>query len=210
MAVGVFGGTFDPVHIGHLRVALELKEHLGLSAMHMIPSARPPHREQPATSAEHRFAMLQLALANEAGMVADDREIRRKGMSYSIDTLSEVRAEVGAEPLYLCIGMDALLTLNCWHRWRDLLDFAHIVVTARPGWKLPSSGEVIEWVGLHRAEVSALAERPCGHVAFVEMALLPVSATGIRQALQRGASIRYLVPDAVLDYIAANKLYPLL
>ncbi len=207
MAVGIFGGTFDPVHIGHLRVALELKEHLGLSVMHMIPAARPPHREQPAVSAQQRFEMLQLALANAAGMVADDREIRREGPSYTIDTLAEFRREIGSEPLCLCIGMDALWGLSIWHRWRELLDFTHIVVAARPGWKLPHSGEVFELVDDHRAEVDVMMQRPHGNIAIVEMALLPVSATGIRQALQRNASIRYLVPEAVLDYIEANGLY---
>ncbi len=207
MAVGIFGGTFDPVHIGHLRVALELKEYLGLSVMHMIPAARPPHRDQPATSAEDRFAMLQRALANAAGMVADDREIRRQGPSYTIDTLAEFRREIGSEPLCLCIGMDALWGLSIWHRWRELLDFCHIVVAARPGWKLPHSGEIFELVNEHRTAVEDMMQHPHGHIAIVEMALLPISATGIRQALLRNSSIRYLVPEAVLDYIEASGLY---
>ena len=125
--IGIFGGTFDPVHIGHLRASVELRKTLGLSEMRLIPSANPPHKAQPETNAEHRLAMLQLALANEPGLVADARELHRKGLSYTLDTLTEIRAEIGVEtPLCLCIGMDSLIDLNQWHRWRELTDVAHV------------------------------------------------------------------------------------
>ena len=206
-SVGVFGGTFDPIHIGHLRTALELKQRLGLDEMRMIPSAQPPHRAQPATSAEHRLAMLQLALAGELGLVADDCELKREGPSYTIDTLQQIRAEIGKSPLCLCVGMDALLGINTWHRWQELLNVAHIVATARPGWHLPEEGEVAELIQQHRADEAELLNTPCGKIAIVEMTLLPVSATGIRQALQRGESVRYLVPDSVIQYIEEQRLY---
>ena len=191
--IGLFGGTFDPVHIGHLRTAVELRKVLNLSEMRLIPSACPPHRTQPDSSAEHRLAMLQLALGHGLGpntaepkLIADDKELRREGLSYTMDTLTEVRAEVGTKtPLFLCIGMDSLIDLNQWHRWRELTSIAHIVVAARPGWQ----------------------EIPAGKILMMEMTLLPVSATGIRQALQRGESIRYLVPDQVIDYIRQHQLY---
>lgn len=218
--IGIFGGTFDPIHIGHLRTAVELRKALNLSEMRLIPSATPPHREQPESSAEHRLAMLQLALGSESkfcepelrepGLVADDRELRRHGFSYTIDTLKELRAEKGPEtPLCLCIGMDSLIDLNQWHQWRELTDIAHIVVAARPGWHLPKSGEVLEFVRAHRAtEKTQLQETPAGKILIMEMTLLPISATGIRQALKRRESIRYLVPDAVIDYIKQHQLYP--
>lgn len=207
--VGIFGGTFDPVHIGHLRTSVELRKILGLSEMRLIPSANPPHKMQPETCAEHRLAMLQLALANEPGLVADDRELRRQGPSYTLDTLAEIRAEIGTEtPLCLCIGMDSLVNLNQWHRWCELTDLAHIVAVARPGWHLPQSGEVLEFVHAHRAtSEEQLQEQPAGKVLIREITLLPISATGIRQALQRGESIRYLVPDKVIDYIRQHQLY---
>lgn len=207
--VGIFGGTFDPVHIGHLRTSVELRKILGLSEMRLIPNANPPHRIQPEASAKHRLAMLQLALANEPGLVTDDRELRRQGPSYTLDTLTEIRAEIGTEtPLCLCIGMDSLVNLNQWHRWCELTDLAHIVAVARPGWHLPQSGEVLEFIHEHRAtSEEQLQAQPAGKVLIREITLLPVSATGIRQALQRGESIRYLVPDKVIDYIRQHQLY---
>ena len=214
--VGLFGGTFDPVHIGHLRTAVELRKVLSLSEMRLIPSACPPHRTQPDSSAEHRLAMLQLALGHGLGsntaepkLIADDRELRREGPSYTMDTLTEVRAEIGTKtPLFLCIGMDSLIELNQWHRWRELTSMAHIVVAARPGWHLPKSGEVLKFVREHRAtSIEQLQETPAGKILMMEMTLLPISATGIRQALQRGESIRYLVPDQVIDYIRQHQLY---
>ena len=214
--VGLFGGTFDPVHIGHLRTAVELRKVLNLSEMRLIPSACPPHRTQPDSSAEHRLAMLQLAIGHVLGpntaepkLIADDRELRREGPSYTMDTLTEVRAEVGTKtPLLLCIGMDSLIELNQWHHWRELTSMAHIVVAARPGWHLPKSGEVLEFVREHRAtSIEQLQEMPAGKILMMEMTLLPISATGIRQALQRGESIRYLVPDQVIDYIRQHQLY---
>lgn len=207
--VGLFGGTFDPVHIGHLRTSVELRKILGLSEMRLIPNANPPHRIQPEATAKHRLAMLKLALEDEPGLVADDRELRREGLSYTLDTLAEIRAEIGAEtPLCLCIGMDSLVNLNQWHRWRELTDLAHIVAAARPGWHLPQGGEVLEFIHAHRVtDKEQLQGQPAGKILIRELTLLPVSATGIRQALQRGESIRYLVPDKVIDYIRQHQLY---
>ena len=213
--IGIFGGTFDPIHIGHLRTAVELRKVLGLSEMRLIPSATPPHRTQPESTAEHRLAMLQLGLGSESkscepGLVADDRELRREGPSYTLDTLKELRAEAGPNiPLCLCIGMDSLIDLNQWHHWRELTDIAHIVVAARPGWHLPKSGEVLDFVRAHRAtDIEQLQQTPAGKILIMEMTLLPVSATGIRQTLRRGESVRYLVPEKVIDYIRQHQLYP--
>lgn len=209
MAIGIFGGTFDPVHIGHLRTALELRDYLGLDTLHLMPCADPPHRDAPMTPAAQRLAMLELAIAGESGLVADDRELRRGGLSYTVDTLAGLRAECGArEPLYLCIGMDSLVTLDSWHRWRELTDHAHIVVAARPGWNLPGQGAVAEWLASRRVrEVEALGTSPAGSVLVLEMTLLPVSATALRADLAAGRSIRYLTPDAVIDYINSHGLY---
>lgn len=209
MAIGIFGGTFDPVHIGHLRTALELREHLGLDAMHLMPCGDPAHRATPLTSAAHRLAMVELAVADEAGLVADDCEVRRGGQSWTVDTLTELRAEWGSElPLCLCIGMDSLVQLNTWKRWRELIGLAHIVVAARPGWAVPVTGEVADFITQTRtADKAALLNVPAGHLYIAEMTLLPVAATDMRSALHSGHSIRYLTPDAVVDYIQYHHLY---
>ncbi len=209
MATGIFGGTFDPVHIGHLRTALELKQHLHLASMRLIPSGDPPHRDTPRTAAADRLAMVELAVAGEPGLVADGREVARPGPSYTIDTLRELRAEVGhTEPLCLCLGMDSLVNITTWVRWREFLDYAHIVVAARPGWTLPAGGQLPAWLAQHRtAEPEALLNRAGGLVYLAEMTLLPVAATDLRAALARGESIRYLTTDGVLTYIGAHHLY---
>jgi len=161
------------------------------------------------TSAEHRLAMLQLAVACEPTLVADNCELMRQGPSYTFDTLQQIRTEIGNEkPLCLCVGMDALLGLGSWYRWQELLDIAHIVATARPGWQLPDTGAVGELIQQHRVDESELFDSVAGRVSIVEMTLLPVSATGIRQSLQRGDSVNYLVPESVVGYINQHHLYP--
>jgi nicotinate-nucleotide adenylyltransferase len=209
VATGIFGGTFDPVHIGHLRTALEISRVLKLDRMLMIPCGDPPHRGAPQTPGQQRLEMVKLAVSGEPGLVADDREIRRGGLSYSIDTVVELRGELGAdESLCFCVGMDSLKNLNSWHRWQELLDYCHLVVAGRPGYTLPGGGEVAEWLGRYlTGDTETLAQTPAGRVFVDQMTLLPVSATGLRQKLQVGESIRYLTPDNVIDYIVRHRLY---
>ncbi|MCP4467510.1 MAG: nicotinate-nucleotide adenylyltransferase [Halieaceae bacterium] len=206
---GVFGGTFNPVHFGHLRSALELVESLQMEHLRLMPSARPPHREVPDCSAEHRAAMLQLAVAGEPRLSCDPRELQRSGKSYTIDSLLELRDELG-EGVGLCmvLGCDALLHIAEWHRWHALLDCAHIIVLARPGWVLPQSGEVARWLAAHRLKDSAaLRRRPAGGILIRELRPLAISSTEVRELLQRQCSARYLLPEPVLDYIQRNSLY---
>ncbi|MCB1843908.1 MAG: nicotinate-nucleotide adenylyltransferase [Halioglobus sp.] len=207
--VGVLGGTFNPVHYGHLRSALELVETLELAHIRLMPSAEPPHREVPRCSAEHRAAMVQLAVAGEPRLLCDTRELRRAGPSYSIDSLAELRAEFGAaRSLCMVLGCDALLGINRWHRWADLLSLAHIVVIARPGWALPGEGEVAEWLQLHRLEGAAgLCNAPAGGILVTELRPLAISSTEIRELLASRRSARYLMPQSVLDYIESHHLY---
>jgi nicotinate-nucleotide adenylyltransferase len=207
--VGVFGGTFNPVHYGHLRSALELVERLQLGQLSLMPSAEPPHRETPVCSAQHRSAMVSLAVAGEPRLACDARELQRPGKSYTIDSLIELRGEVGAgRSLCMVIGGDALLNIDQWHRWQALLDWAHIVVIARPGWDLPSSGAVAQWLQAHRLEnASALRQQPAGGVLIEALRPLAISSTEIRDLLATGQSARYLMPQSVLDYIETHALY---
>ncbi|GIX30957.1 MAG: putative nicotinate-nucleotide adenylyltransferase [Porticoccaceae bacterium] len=208
MAIGVFGGTFDPVHIGHLRLAVELLELVPLRRMLLVPAADPPHRERPHAAARHRLAMLSLAVAGEPRLAVDRRELDRPGPSYTYDTLASLRAELGpAEPLCLCLGLDAFAELATWHRWRELAELAHLVVAARPGAALPRAGPLASWLGTRRAPADALHRRPAGLVHLAAIPLLPVSATELRRRLAAGRSVRYLTPDPVIDYIRAHGLY---
>ncbi len=192
--IGIFGGTFDPVHYGHLRIATELAEALGLTELRMLPSAQPPHRDAPEVSAEQRCEMLALALEGDERLRMDDRELRRPGPSYTVDTLRELRAELGDEvPLYLLLGGDAFLSLPDWYHWRELFTLAHIVVAARPGWEATAMS----------AELAAEAEK----VIFLPLSRLDISASDIRTRLAKGLSIRYLTPDPVRRYIEEQGLY---
>ena len=206
--VAVLGGTFDPIHFGHLRSALELRERLGCGQVRLIPCHRPPHRDTPAVSGEQRLRMVELAVAGDSGLVADARELRRPGPSYTIDTLIELRAELGARcPLYLVMGVDAFALLDGWWRWRELLDFAHIVVIARPDCALPQSGAVAGLLAAHGAAVDTLRTRSHGGIATLQLTPLPISATAIRALIRAGRSPRYLLPDAVQAFISAQRLY---
>ena len=138
--IGIFGGTFDPIHYGHLRTALELKTLLDLERVHIVPCADPPHRTAPMSDGALRLRMVQAAIRDEPGFVADDRELKRAGVSYTIDTLASFRAELPGRSLCLLLGMDAFLSLPQWHRWQDLLELAHLVVAHRPGWLAPQTG----------------------------------------------------------------------
>lgn len=207
--VGVFGGTFDPVHYGHLRSALELVEYLNLDHLRMMPCAVPAHRSAPSCSARERAAMVELAVASEPRLVCDPRELHRQGPSYTIDSLEELRREFGAaRSLCLVMGCDALLGLDAWHRWQDLLNTAHIVVIARPGWQLPATGVVADWLAQHREESpQALHNRASGCVLVKELRPLAISSTEIRNVLGSAKSARYLLPESVIDYIEQRKLY---
>jgi len=137
--MGIFGGTFDPIHYAHLRTAFELQQALRLKEIRFLPAGNPPHRDQPLADAQLRLQMVQLATAGQAGFVVDDREVRKEGPSYSVETLAELRHEYPDRSLCLIVGMDAFLSLPKWYQWRELLQLAHLVVAHRPGWRAPSA-----------------------------------------------------------------------
>lgn len=205
------GGTFDPVHIGHLRSALEAA--LALNAtVRLMPAPVPPHRNQPLASAEQRLRMLEIAIQGVPELQVDARELRRSGPSYSVDTLIEMRSELGADlPLALIVGADAFAGLPSWHRWLQLFELAHIVVLNRPG-----SASMLDWSGDLRAEVTRrhcgelaqLHASPGGKVFALAVTPLAISATAIRESLARGETPHWLVPAEVLAYVGQEGLYP--
>ncbi|WP_127477933.1 nicotinate-nucleotide adenylyltransferase [Sulfurivermis fontis] len=209
VAVGILGGTFDPVHFGHLRAALEMLEVLGLAEVRLLPCGQPPHREPPRASATERLAMLELALAGQPGLRVDRRELERSGPSYMVDTLASLRAELGTAPLCLLLGSDAFLGLPQWHRWRELPRLAHLVVLHRPGWTLDAvPAPLAEMLAAQRISAAAeLMRRPAGGILLQPVTPLDISATAIRAQIAAGRSPRYLLPDAVWDYIRRRNLY---
>ncbi|GGK65437.1 nicotinate-nucleotide adenylyltransferase [Amphritea balenae] len=203
------GGTFDPIHNGHLRTALEIKQWLGVAQVTLLPSKVPVHRQQPARSGEQRLAMVKLSIADEPGLIADDREVLSDEASYSVLTLESLRREVGdTTPVCMVLGMDSYLSLPHWERWQELLDLCHILVVKRPGWVYQPC-ELMQQIS-RRHEITdkdKLFNSPAGHVIFRELTPLSISATQIRNLIAADQSPRYLIPDAVWDFIQQQKLY---
>ncbi len=206
--IGLFGGTFDPVHIGHLRSAVEVAEQFGFDELRLIPSARPPHRDSPRVSAAQRLEMVRLAVAGVAPLVVDDRELKRERPSWTIETLESLRAELDADDqLFLLVGWDAFCGLPSWHRWSELLDHCHILVLQRPDADSEAPEDLRDLLAARSAVDPQSLQGPAGQIAFVWQTPLAISATQIRQLLGEGRSVRFLVPDAVLAYIHAHDLY---
>ena len=202
------GGTFDPIHIGHLRMAIELGEAIGVDRVALIPAADPPHRETPAVSAEQRQAMVQLAIASMPFLYCDGRELAVRGPSYSIETVRSFRQELGAtRPLIMAVGADAILDFMSWHQWQNFLSLTHIAVITRPGWSWPTEGALAQWINEHHCDLEDLHRRPCGGIAYHAARPLEVSSTDIRERIASGLSVDYLLPESVCDYIAAHQLY---
>jgi nicotinate-nucleotide adenylyltransferase len=206
--IGVFGGTFDPIHYGHLRTAFEMLQALNFEQVRFIPCGDPPHRGMTFANAGLRFRMVEAAIAGQAGFVSDDRELRREGPSYSVDTLVELRREFPARSVGLIVGMDAFLKLPDWHRWDEILDLAHIVVAHRPGWRAPDMGplgELIAEYGTHR--VDDLHNTTHGRIHIHAVTQLEIASTEIRELVAAGRDPRFLMPDAVRDVIEETGVY---
>lgn len=212
--IGILGGTFDPIHYGHLRLAQQAGETLRLEQVRFVPSGTPPHRAAPRLSAEERLAMVKLAVRENALFAVDEREVQRSGPGYTVDTLTELRRELGAtRPLCLLVGADAFLDFATWHRWHELFDLAHIVVAHRPGFPVDTWHERMPQPLAREYAVRSLRQplavhlAPAGGIAVIAITALDISATMIRDCIQSGSSPRYLLPDSVLDYIRSRKLY---
>jgi len=206
--IGVFGGTFDPVHFGHLRAALEIYEELQPAEVRLIPCRVPAHRASPSVSGDHRLALLRLAVEGVPGLCVDDRELRRPGPSYMVDTLASLREERPEAPLWLIVGMDSFLGLPGWHRWLALFELAHVVVMSRPGYAPTPPPALAEQVERRRvAEPEPLRRTPAGAVYFHAVTPLDISATRIRALIAAGRAPRFLLPETVWQRIAQQGWY---
>src|SRR5581483_483304 len=196
--IGVFGGAFAPFHNGHLRLAIEAREKLGLSQLRLVPTAHPPHRPDSRVSPQRRLEWVRLATRRERGLFVDDCEIRREGPSYTVDTLAELHKAHPRTPVCLLMGADAVAHLNHWHRWRELLKLAHIAVIQRPGAERPEPEIVEALAGREAPDPETLRESHAGCWIRLELPTLDISSTRIRSRLKKGQSVRGLVPEPIL------------
>ncbi len=208
--IGIFGGTFDPIHYGHLRSALEVKDSFKLTEVRLIPCAKPAHREQPSVRTDNRLQMLQLAIKNQTELTIDTRELDRHSLSrevpsYMVDTLKSLRQDLKDEPLLLIIGSDAFKQLTNWHQWPQLFDYAHIVVLTRPGFVTQQMDDFFK--DRLTKEKGELAQTTAGKLFMEQITQLDISATAIRNMIANKQNPAYLLPDAVIEYIKKNKLY---
>lgn len=205
--IGLFGGTFDPIHFGHLRTALELVQALDLEEVRLIPCYQPVHRKLPIATPEQRLAMVECAIANESSLKVDTCEIQRKGPSYTVDTLEMLRKKYPHTPFALIIGIDALLGFPSWHRWEDILKLAHLVVVHRPNYQLPNTGLVADLLKQRLKAASAIHQTLAGSIILHPVTPLEISATDIRKQIATGKNPRYLLPKSVYDYIKKHGVY---
>lgn len=206
--LGILGGTFDPIHYGHLRPAQEILRVLDLAEIRLIPAANPPHRQPPVATPEQRLRMAELAVAGVPGVTVDDREYRRGGPSYTVLTLESLRSEFGERSLCLLMGLDAFEGIETWHQWQRLPELAHLIVMTRPGWEFPAGERLPAWARDRLVrDTSKLAQTSAGKIYFQAVTPQDISATRIREALMRGESLKAWLPPTVLEYIRANHVY---
>jgi len=206
--LALLGGTFDPVHYGHLRCADQARRELSLEYLYLLPAGQPPHRGEPQASTAQRLRMLTLARGEFPCLLLDDRETRRAGPSYMVDTLRELRDIYPQRPLLLLIGQDAANQLHSWHRWRQLFELAHIVILTRPAAHIEYEPDLAEQVGLRAvADARGLKASPAGGIMQLDVEPVDVSATAIKRMIRSGQVPRGMLPEPVLAYIAENGLY---
>lgn len=204
-AIGIMGGTFDPVHYGHLRPALDVAQKLAFDHVRLIPCSDPPHRATPQANARQRLALLQLAVKSAPELDIDERELLREGPSYTIDTVKSLREDFAEHPLYLLLGTDAFLGLHQWHQWQDLLDYVNIVVMQRPEEQLVIAEPMRDWFEKHHTE--SLEPTMSGKVLSLPVTQLAISATQIRSLFEQGVSPQFLLPSSVIQLVEMLGLY---
>lgn len=209
MSIALLGGTFDPVHNGHLAIASDLADYLGKTHVKLMPCGIPVHRGQSITPAEHRKAMIDLAVINQPKLGVELGEIESTEPSYTIHSLRRIRAQIDQKKaLFMCLGMDALNHLHTWHEWECLLNYCHILVISRPGAESPSDPTLTRWIQKNLCEIEPRSvQKPAGALFFCELRLLDISSTQIRHCVRNGEAIHSYVVEHVADYISKNNLY---
>ena len=203
--IGLFGGTFDPIHFGHLRPALDVMETLSLEELRFIPAHVPPHRDAPLITAKQRSQIVAVAIAEQPGFVLDTCELERNGLSYTVDTLHDFRQRYGKDtPLVLLLGTDAFAGLPDWHRWEEIIQLAHIALMTRPGGDSSRTG----FLSQHEVDhPEALHQAPAGSILRVPVTQMDISATDIRERLRQGRSVHYLMPQVLIETLSSLNLY---
>jgi nicotinate-nucleotide adenylyltransferase len=207
--LAVFGGTFDPIHNGHLASAKAIRKLLGTRTLKLVPSFLPPHREAPGSTAEQRLAMIEIAVAEDNGLEVDDRELVRQGISYTIETLDSFRAELGkVQPLYFVLGFDAYCLLYEWKQWQQLTQRCHLVVLTRPGFQGEIPVEIAAWAEDKIVEApGSLKELSHGGIVYTTLVQVEVSATELRVSFGEGRRPTGKMPEKVIDYAIKHGLY---
>jgi len=207
--IGILGGTFDPVHIGHLKLASEIYQSLNMDEIKFIPLHTPYHRDEPTASNEQRIKMLNLATEDKREFTVDAREISRRGTSYTIDTLISLREELINDSLLLILGLDAFQKINIWYRWKELLEFCHIIIANRPGTNaLLEEMDIEEFYSQHLInDTTSLKHTNRGKILKLELPLLEISSTRVRELIKQNENLQELLPVKIIEYIQAEKLY---
>ena len=206
--IGILGGTFDPIHYGHLRSALEVQQQLDLQEIRFIPCQYPVHKSSVVASAAHRLAMLKQAIINQPNFCIDERELTRATPSYMIDTLISLKKDFPTQPLCLLIGHDAFANFTQWHRWTELINFSHLIVLDRPDSSSVIDNKLQNFVANHlTVDISAIRESTAGQILFFNNTLLQISSRNIRQQITKCYNPQYLLPDTVYEYIKEHNLY---
>ncbi|KAF3983132.1 MAG: nicotinate-nucleotide adenylyltransferase [Methylococcales symbiont of Hymedesmia sp. n. MRB-2018] len=203
--IGIYGGTFDPIHFGHLRTALEVKECFCLDEIRLLPCAQPALKESPDTASDKRLKMIELAIQDQESLRVDRRELNRPGISYMVDTLRSIRNEISNTSLLLFMGTDAFKDIASWQQWQSLFDYAHIIVITRPNYQQQPLGKFLSLKLTQNKE--DLTKKPTGFLFFQTVTQLDISATAIRELIANNKNPAYLLPKQVIDYIKVHKLY---
>lgn len=208
IGVGVLGGTFDPIHLGHLQLVTELREQLSLERILLMPDFQPVHRNTPTASVTQRLQMLQIAIEEHKDVFVDDREIKRQGPSYTLFSLQELRTELGPDiPLFFILGADAFCDFDHWHEWKELIQYAHLLVASRPGDHTDVSKQLAVFIDTYEHQSEDYPTTAFGSVIFMTNKLLNISSSDIRQRLADKKDVHYLVPPGVSSYIEQHKIY---
>lgn len=207
--IGIFGGSFDPVHFGHIKPALALLEHYEFDQISFIPCKQSPLKNETLADENYRLEMLNIVAKSHEKLTVDDRELKREGPSYTIETLKELRAEIGeSKTLVMLMGVDIYLSFCKWHKYDEILSYCHIMLLQRPGYSLPTEGCEFEIYHQHvTQDISKLSESDKGKIYLSDILKIDISSTSIRKTISNGEQPKYLLPGSVWSYIKRNNLY---